>query len=58
MRKHISFAITATILGLAMIFWVKVSMVENNANVARPRADLSSPISKPYRSVRVLDLIY
>jgi len=58
MRKHISFAFAATILGLAMVFWVKAGMVENNANVARPRADLSSPISKPYRSVQVFDLIY
>jgi hypothetical protein len=56
MCKHISFAIAATILGLAMVFWVKDSMVETNTNVARQRADLSSPMSKPYRSVRVLDL--
>ena len=58
MRKHISFAIAATILGLAMVFWVNASMVETNANVARPTADLSSPMSKPYHSVRVFDLIY
>jgi hypothetical protein len=58
MRKHISFAIAATLLGLAMVFWVNASMVETNANVVRPRADLSSPMSKPYRSVRVFDLIY
>ena len=56
MCKHISFAIAATILGLAMVFWVKDRMVETNVNVARQRADLSSPMSKPYRSVRVLDL--
>jgi hypothetical protein len=56
MRKHISFAIAATILGLAMVFWLKAVMVETNANVTR--ADLSSPMSKPYRSVRVFDLIY
>ena len=54
MRKHISFTIAATILGLAMGLWIKDSRVETNANVAR--ADLSSPMSKPYRSVRVLDL--
>jgi hypothetical protein len=41
MRKHISFAIAATILGLAMVFWLKAVMVETNANVTR--ADLSSP---------------
>jgi hypothetical protein len=58
MRKHISFAIAATILGLAMVFWVKDSMVETNDNVARQRADLSSPMSKPYRAIPVFDLIH
>ena len=58
MRKHISFAIAATILGLAMVFWVKDSMVETNANVARQRADLSSPMSKPYRAIPVFELIH
>jgi hypothetical protein len=58
MRKHISFAIAATIVGLAMVFWVKDSMVETNANVARQRADLSSPMSKAYRAIPVFDLIH
>jgi hypothetical protein len=58
MRKSISFAIAASILGLAMVFWVKDSMVETNANVARQRADLSSPMSKPYRAIPVFDLIH
>jgi hypothetical protein len=58
MCKHISFAIAATILGLAMVFWVKDSMVETNVNVARQRADLLSPMSKPYRAIPVFDLIH
>ena len=58
MCKHISFAIAATILGLAMVFWVKDSMVETNVNVARQRADLSSPMSKPYRAIPVFDVIH
>jgi hypothetical protein len=58
MCKHISFAIAATILGLAMVFWVKDSMVETNVNVARQRADLSSPMSKPSRAIPVFDLIH
>ena len=53
MRKHISFAIAAAILGLAMVFCVIGSLAETNTNVARQRADLSSPMS---RSLRVLDL--
>ena len=58
MRKHISFAFAATILGLAMVFWVKAGMVENNANVARQTADLSSLMSKPYRAILGFDLIH
>jgi len=58
MCKHISFAIAATILGLAMVFWVKDSMVETNVNVARQRADLSSPMSKPYRAIPVFDVVH
>ena len=56
MRKHISFTIAATILGLAMGLWIKDSRVETNAKVAR--ADLSSPMSKPYRAIPVFDLVH
>ena len=35
MRKHIGFAITATIVGLAMVFWFKANVVETNAAVVR-----------------------
>jgi hypothetical protein len=44
MRKHISFTITAAIMCLAMALWLKAAVVETNADVARPRADLSSPM--------------
>ena len=56
MRKHISFTIATTILGLAMGLWLKESRVETNANVAR--ADLSSLMSKPYRAIPVFDLVH
>jgi hypothetical protein len=56
MRKHISFAIAATMVGLALIFLVKSDVVETNADVARPGA--SSPMSTPYLPVKVLDPIY
>jgi hypothetical protein len=56
MRKHISFTIAATILGLVMGLWLKDSRVETNANVAR--ADLSSPMSKPYRAIPVFDVVH
>ena len=58
MRKHISFAIAATIVGLAMIFWIKTSVVETNADVARPTLDRSSPMVGPYLPFRVLVAVY
>ena len=58
MRKHLSFAIAAAIVGLAIVFWVKASVVETNADVARPKLDLSSPMSSPYLPVQVLDPVY
>ena len=58
MRKHMSFAIAATIVGLAMVFWVKAGVVETNAEVARPKVDLSSPMSNPYLPIQVLDPVY
>ena len=51
MRKHFSFAIAATILGLAMVFCVIGSLAETNTNTARARADLASPM--PYHSDRL-----
>ena len=58
MRKHISFVIAAAIVGLAMVFWVKAGVVKTNADVARPKLDLSSPISNPYIPVQVLEPLY
>jgi hypothetical protein len=53
MRKHISFAIAATILGLAIVFCVIGSLAETNTYAARPTTDLAS--SMPYHSVRAFD---
>ena len=58
MRKHINFAIAATIVGLAMVFWVKAGVVETDAEIARPMVVLSSPMSNPYLPFRVLDPVY
>jgi hypothetical protein len=52
MRKHISFAIAAAIVGLAMVFWVKT-----NAEVVRPKLDFA-PISNPYLPVQLLEQVY
>jgi hypothetical protein len=58
MRKYISFAIAATILGLAIVFWVKASVVKTNADVVQPKLDLSSPMSNPYLPVQSLDPVF
>jgi hypothetical protein len=42
MRKNTSFAIVATMLGLAMLFWVKSSVVATSADLARPQAGMSN----------------
>ena len=44
MRKNISFTIAAAIMGLAMAFWLKASVVETNADVAGPTLYSSSPV--------------
>jgi hypothetical protein len=49
MRKHISFAIAATIAVLAMFLWVNASVVETNAELAR---------HKPYIAIGVLGPVY
>ena len=53
MRKHISFAIAATIVGLAIVFWAKASVVENIAKV-----ELSSRASTPNPPFQVLAPAY
>jgi hypothetical protein len=58
MRKHISFAIAVALVGLAMVFWVKAGVVKTNADIVRPKVDLSSPISTPYLPVQVLEPVY
>ena len=58
MRKHISFAIAATIVGLAMVFWAKASVVNTKADIVRPKVELSSPMSNPYLPVQALDPVY
>jgi hypothetical protein len=53
MRKHISFAIAATTMGLAIVFWAKASVIEDNAKV-----ELSSRASAPNPSFQVLAPVY
>jgi hypothetical protein len=41
MRKNASFAVAATILGLAILFWAKSSVVATSADLARPQVGIS-----------------
>jgi hypothetical protein len=41
MRKNMSFAIAATMLGLAVIFWAKSSVVATSADAVRPKVGMS-----------------
>ena len=54
MRKHISFSIAATIVGLAMVFWAIFGVVYTKAEIVRPKVELSSSISHPHLQAQVL----
>ena len=58
MRKHMSFAIAATIVGLAIFFWISADVVETNADVVQQMLDRSSPMAAPYLPFEVLDPAY
>jgi hypothetical protein len=53
MRKHISFAIAATIAGLAVVFWAIAGGVYTKADIVRPKVELSSSISQPHLPAQV-----
>jgi hypothetical protein len=59
MRKNASFAIAATMMGLAMIFWAKSNVVATSADV-RPKVGLSSYVVTPssYLPFQVIEPIY
>jgi hypothetical protein len=56
MEKRVYFAIAIAIVGLAVGFWVKASVMESNA--AQPKFELSSSLASPYLPVRTLDAVY
>jgi hypothetical protein len=58
MRKHISFAIAAAILGLVMVSWAKSSVVATQADIVRPKVELSSPMSNRHLPIQVLNPVY
>ncbi len=56
MRKHISFTIAATIVGLAMAFWLTAAVIETDAGVAGPA--LYSSLPNPHLPVHAFKPIY
>jgi hypothetical protein len=60
MRKHTSFAVAATIIGLAMIAWAESSVVATHDDTVRPQVGLSPYVvmSNSYLPIRVLEEAY
>jgi len=60
MRKHAGFAVAATIMALAMIFWAKSSVVATNADIVRPKVGLSPYVvmTHPYLPIQVIEEVY
>jgi hypothetical protein len=59
MQKRIYFAIATAIMGLALGFWIKPSVVQSKGDdVAQPKFELSSPNVKPYLPVQTLEPVY
>ena len=53
MRKHVSFAIAATMLGLAVGFWTITGVVETTASFGKSKA-----IAPTYRVIEVQPAAY
>ncbi len=56
MRKHISFAIAATILALTMIFWASASYEMPNSDVVPP--NVAPHAAHPILPFQVLSPVY
>jgi hypothetical protein len=59
MRKNIGFAIAATMLGLAIIFWAISSVVASSADMGRPKVAISN-VATPasYLPIQVIEPIW
>jgi hypothetical protein len=59
MRKNTSFAIAATIMGLAMVFWAKSSVDATSADIARPKIGMLAQLGAPaYLPIQAIDPVY
>ena len=60
MRKNAVFALAATIMALAMLFWAKSSVVATNAEIVRPKVGLSpyAVMTHPYLPIQAREEVY
>ena len=59
MCKNTNFAIAATMLGLAMLFWAKSSVVATSADLARPQVGISnSAVAGLFLPVKAIEPIW
>ena len=60
MRKNTTFAIVSSIMGLAVIVWVKSSVVTTHAEVVRPKVGSSPYLVKPnsYLPNQAIEKVY
>jgi hypothetical protein len=58
MRKNTSFAVAATMMGLAMLFWAKSSMVASSADVRQMAGMSPSLTTISYLPFRTLEPVY
>ena len=60
MRKNTTFAIVATIMGLAMIVWAKSSVVTIHADVIQPKVGSSPYVVMPnsYLPIQAIEEVY
>jgi hypothetical protein len=59
MRKNTGFAIVATIMGLAMVFWAKSSVDATSADIARPKLGMLAQVGAPaYLPIQAIEPVY
>ena len=60
MRKDISFAIAATVLGLTMLIWAKSSVVAPGADIVRPKVGVGTYEVRPapHLPIQVLEPVW
>ena len=58
MRKNLSFAFAAAVMGVAMIAWAKASIIASNDEVVRPKLEMAAPAANPNLPFQVLRPVF